>query len=85
MTDTNIQPNSQRKFKLAIVCLTLITLGFIFAAFVPNLAELYVTYISGIIGLNLAYYGANVSHKWVLGKSGLSVNTNKKSQAVPGV
>jgi hypothetical protein len=63
---------SQRKYKLALLSFALITLGFVLAAQMPGVSEVYTTFISAIIGMNFVYAGANVGNKWVIGKNLMS-------------
>jgi hypothetical protein len=61
--------SKQRKYKLALFSMTLMLAGLGLASVSQVLAELFTTFCSSIIALNLVFGGSNVGAKWVLGKA----------------
>lgn len=59
------KPDLQRKWKLILLSMLLVTLGFAIVAYSPIGGEFYATYISALIGLNAVYGGANVASKFI--------------------
>ena len=60
--------DKQRKYKLVLISMGALCLGLVGVIFSPALASIYSTFTTAIIGLNLAYGGANIGNKWVTGK-----------------
>ena len=56
-------PDRQRKWRLALLSMTLITLGFVLVSSVPALIPIYSTFVGAVIGLNAVYGGVNVANK----------------------
>ncbi len=54
----------RRKYSLVLLSLALVTLGYCLAVFSPIVMPIYAVFVSGIIGLNGVYGGANVLNKW---------------------
>lgn len=61
-------PDRQRKWRLILLSMTLVTLGFALLASVPAIGPFYGTFVGAIVGLNAVYGGANVANKFVTGK-----------------
>ena len=54
----------QRKWKLVLISMVLITLGLALTGLLPAIGSSFGTYVSAIIGLNAVYGGANVASKF---------------------
>lgn len=58
-----------RKLHFSLLCLALITLGFVMAAYFPAAQAMYVQYVAGILGVLTLYLGGNVGNKYVVAKA----------------
>lgn len=68
-SETEVLRNGSRKYKLAIVAMTLIVLGWIATAFVPLLLSSFSELINGIMAVLVIYYTGNVGNKFVVGRA----------------
>lgn len=58
-------PDRQRKWRLVLLSMTLVTLGFVLLSLVPVIGPYFSTFVMAIGGLNAVYGGANVVNKFV--------------------
>lgn len=59
----------QRKWKLILLSMSMLVLGFALVSTVPALGPFFSTFSSTLIALNVVYGGANVASKFVLEKN----------------
>lgn len=57
-----------RKYRLAIISIAMMTIVGLLALEFPSFAPLYSEFVTGIIGINLVYNGGNVGAKWAISK-----------------
>lgn len=58
-----------RKYRLAIISISLMSIVGLLAIQFPEFAPLYKEFIGGVLGINLIFGGANVGAKWTIGKT----------------
>lgn len=69
-----------RKYRLALVSLSIICIGVIAGAFVPGIAPLLEELISGVLGIIALYYTGNVANKYVVGKQAVKIIKKEEDQ-----
>lgn len=66
---SELKENAQsKKYRLAIISLTLITLGWVAGNWMPVLASSFSELMTGIMGVLMLYYTGNVGNKFVVGR-----------------
>lgn len=60
---------SSRKYKMALISMVLVTLGWIASGLLPGLAQMFSELIAGIMGVLMLYFTGNVGNKFVVGKT----------------
>jgi hypothetical protein len=63
-----------RKFILAILSVSLLTLVTCGAVIYPAVAGVLPTFIGGLLGIVSLYFGGNITNKWVAGKTAIQWN-----------
>jgi hypothetical protein len=80
MEDLKSDPEGKkasRKYRLALISLGIIMIGWGVVGYVTNLAPVYAELIAGVLGVLTIYYGGNVANKHIVGKQ--LVELEKKS------
>jgi hypothetical protein len=72
-----------RKYRIALVTMTLITLGFIATGFFITLAPQYDAFVMALLAGAGLYGGINVANKHVLGKHGVLSGNEEGSEPSP--
>lgn len=58
-----------RKYRLAIISISLMAIVGLLAIQFPEFAPLYSEFIGGVLGINIVFAGGNVGAKWAVGKT----------------
>jgi hypothetical protein len=64
----SLDKNDSRKYKLALIALTLITLAWVVTSGISNLREIFPELVSGVMGILAIYYTGNVGNKFIVAK-----------------
>jgi hypothetical protein len=58
-----------RKYRMSLICLFLITIGFFAKEGLAGLEAVYGQFIAGVLGVLTVYLGGNVTNKFVVAKA----------------
>jgi len=84
MEDLHKDPESKRqsrKYRLALISLGIILIGWGVTGLVTSLASVYSNLIAGVLGVLTIYYGGNVANKHVVGKQIVELEKRSSQQA----
>jgi xanthine/uracil permease len=70
-----------RKYRLALIALGVILVGWGVAGFFTSLASMYSHLIAGVLGVLTIYYGGNVANKHIVGKQMVELEKHTSQEA----
>lgn len=68
MINVQVDKNDSRKYKLSLIALVLIALGWLASSYIPNLKDMFSELTNSIMGILAIYYTGNLGNKFVVAK-----------------
>jgi hypothetical protein len=72
---------ASRKYRLALIALGIILIGWGVVGWATSLAPVYSQLIAGVLGVLTIYYGGNVANKHIVGKQMVELEKHSSEKA----